>query len=781
MKSKSLRYPGIALLGLAGLYAIGSFDGLVDSVHFYSDLNDETTIDFGRAPIHIRMTNWTSEPHRGGTLSTSDWDIDVPQPWDSGWVWNQNRIRKIARNLEIAGKFDQALSKYKMLTPNETLPGFLKDREEIFQQSKGKNAPALQKYLQGRYLVEFGERKRGLESLHQIQNPPAYLKPHILYALADEKSASRNELSNAYMAAYRADQKSPRAESALVMAARTLLQHRPNQSPTPDQVSRGGKLLDQLLKEFPKTRFAENAIGWQGRVAFLESQYPQAINQYRKQTASKDPAIAWMAYNSLADVYRIQGRQDEAVIALLKQWNLNSPSREHLQGGKLLKEVFEKLDSNQAKRVQNAIRKNSDLLQAYIGFRIEHTPLSLTQETNLMTFATSALNEMKNPPASLTSRVAQINYNAGRYASAQQLAQRALTLTADKETSARSRFVLAGSLARTGNHKQAIREGEKLLGADTPGYLRQGAAEFLALQNERHGDPLTALDLYLGLGYSQDAAYLVDARLTPDELKRYLVRKPKYAMGSLAEREGSYYAGIYRKETLQYTLGMRFLRKERYAEARQAFQRLDKATRSGWGLTSKERKALVEPDKNIGYDKAPRVQDPLIIVQKLENLTRISKQAKTENERAQALYDKAAYIYKERNLLFYSPGIWQGGRAVLFDHFWSPEVNNAADKAALNQHLNEHECLAQSLRLTEELIQKYPKSKVMPKALYMAALSAERLSNLNTTWRKKGEELIKVSINRLDRLVKDYPEDSLAKPAAKYKKEFTKQLNRPEY
>lgn len=787
MKSLTLRYSGIAVLALAGLYAVASFDGKVDSVHFYGSLKSGTKVDFGRAPIGVRMVGWTNEPERGGTVSTSGWDIDEPNQWDSAWTYSQNRIRQKARNFESTGDFQSALSRYQLLWQGPGMAAFVKDREEVFKQSGGKDHPALQQYLRARYLIEFGERKRGFELMKSIKNPPGYLKPHVLYAQAGNVHGDREAVANSYIEAYWADRKAPRAESALIMAARSLLQEGSQGNPSSVQISKADRILNRLLTEFPRTRFHQNATGWLGRVAMLKSEFALASKHYASQTKSPKTEEAWMAYSSLADLCRATGRHDKAALYLLQQFNLKSRPKYHLQGAQALARVFKGLNGEQAKAVQLAIRQDSALLDAYLGFRIEHTELDPAQESNLMTFATSALQAMKSPPASLTSRVAQINYNAGRYASARLLAQKALRLRTDSEDKARAQYVLAGSLARLGQPKEAIREGERLLQPTTPGYLRQGAAEFLALQHERHGDLLRALDLYIGLGYQYDAAFLADARLTPDQLKRYLSRSPKYQPRSLRSMEaygqdnGDINDGSPSRDALQYTLGMRYLRQENYIEARRAFLKLPRETRTNWGMLAQNRKEMLNSDGSLGWDKAPKVVDPIDIVAKLENLTRLSKSSKSADARAQAIYDKAAYIYKERNLLFYSPAIWQGQRAFAFDYFWSEAINGPADKAALDRHLNEHECLAQSMRLCEEIVVKYPKSRVMPKALYTSALSAERLSNLNTTWRLRGEPLLQKAVNRLDRLTKDYPTDALAKPAAKYKREFAKQLAKPDY
>ncbi len=786
MKISQLRRSSLALLGLLVLAspALASYDGLADSIHFYSrGVWEGVKVDFGRAPMEVRMIQWTNEATRDGSVNTTGWEYERSEDWDE----IQSKIRLQARNLETAGKFKAALAKYRELDPTYAIPAFVKDREEVFHSARYRNSRLLQTYLRARYILEFREPEESIALLKSINNPPEFLRPHIAYALASTRYGSRTSRSENFLAVYWPYPKSSRAESALIMAARTLLEEGSSKS-SADEIAKASRILDRLLAEFPNTRFKHNAIGWQGRCAFLTGRMDLAASLYTRQTHSKDPLEVWRGYASLAEINSVSKRKDLLVTALLRQWALPSQPSLRIRTALSLRTAFKSLTLEEAKTVQKTIRQSPSLLESYIGFRIEHTFLTPNRERNLMAFATAALDGMKRPPASLVSRVSQINYNAGRYEAACQLARKAIRLKVDRESKARARYILAASLARLGRHNEAIQEGEKLIVRSTPGYLRHGAAEFLALQHERYGDPLRALDLYIGLGYEYDAAFLADARLSPEQLKAYLARGSRYHPRQLRSHPtySSYLSGYLQnqagepdRQALQYTLAMRYLRTERYAEARQAFLRLDRKVRINWGMRPEQRKELIHEDGSLRYDTPPKVRDPLEIVDKLEGLTKASQKAKSLDAKANAIYEKAAYIYRERNLLFYSPALWQGNRAFMIDMWWNDAINNQKDQEALDRHLHEHECLAQSLRLCEEVVSKYPTSKVMPKALYTAALSAERLSNLNTTWRLRGERLKKIAINRLDRLQREFPGHALAKPALKYKYEFVAQLKNP--
>lgn len=779
MKTSLLRATSVALSGVfvIALPAFASYDGVADSIHFYNSASwgDEDYVDFGRAPVEVNIVGWTKEPRRDGSVYTSGWDFEGPYKWDTDWVQRQKTIRDKARNLEVAGRFSASINAYKKLDPLPGVRAFIRDREELFRATRYRNSQDLQSYLRARFLSEFGEASKAVPILQKLRNGPKAIRPHVAYAIAAAGPNGRMEVADRYLSVYRQFPKSERAESALMMTARSLLQDA-SQKPDSEQIAKASQTLDLLLDKFPQTRFKDNAFGWKGRCAYLKGQWAIAAGYYTKQARSSDPSEAWTAHRSLATICRASGRHDRTVVTLLRQWHVPATSQFHFQGVLSLRDNFEKLSPEQTKAVQSEIKRDPELLEAYLSFRIEHTELSLAEESKLMAFATSILSQTKRAPAGLVARVAQINYNAGRYQSARLLAQRVIRRRVDSETRARARYVLASSNARLGRSRQAIRELEILLEQRPPGFMKQAAGEYLALMQERHGDPVQALQRYIQLGYRYDAAFLADAKLTTRELTRAINSIPWQRLPSLISGHDEYdyrlsipsRPGEPDRDVLIYTLGMRYLRAEKYVEARRTFQRLSKQARLNWGLPKSQAETLAKD--GFYHDKPLRI-DPVKTVTDLERFTRLAKTVKSSEARAQALYDKAAYIYQRRHLLFYSPALWEGNRAFMVDMWWNDKLNGHVDNRALERHYYEHECYAHSLRICDELVAKYPKSKVTPKALYTAALSAERLSNLNSWWRgEKG--LREKAINRLDRLVKQFPNDPLAKPAAKYKGVF---------
>jgi len=749
--------------------AAASWDGVAESIHFYTiDRwlgNDGPAIDFGRVPQRIMEPCVTNELQRAGT---SFGYACRPRLW---WeVDNEARFNRIrARNFEVRGQYRRALRAYRL---SDTTPAFNREREELFQAAHFETISGLQAYLKARYRLDYGFKGKGVPqdkyfartktflAIRAIE-PTQTLKPFIAYTLAAE-SPLGPERAHRYLAAYKLAPKSPRAEEAFVMSIRSLLSERKAGKPSPQDVKEAKNLLLDFLKKYPHTRFYHNALGWLGRCAFLRNDVEGAMAYYARQTSKKFPEEQrWQGYESIAKACQLTGRPDGRILAILRQRSLHCDQKQHIDSGDQLRNTFGALTQPETQKVMAAIRRDPDLLESYVAFRIEDTKLSPKGEQTLLQFSTSALSKMPKASPILVARIAQLSYNDGQYRASQTLAQRVLRSQSDPETRARARYVLAASQVRRGLPKAAIEQYKILIRDNPPDYMKRSAQEYLALLEERHGNPEHATDLYRRLDYKEDLAYMVDARLTPAQLKHYVATL----------RPGQ------TKNILTYTLGMRYLRLDDYRNARQAFQRLPKTIRKNWGLTPGERRKLEGEDHTLSYEVAPKVRDPLIVVAKLENLTRRANRGATPAGRAQALYDKAAYIYKERHLLFYSAALWRGGRAFSFDLFWSKTVNDKSDEKILERHCYEHECLAHCMKICEDLIRRYPNSPLVPKALYIEALSADHLSRLNGWWRKRKGHLVEIAVNRLNLLAQNFPHDPLAKPAKKYASEFVSEMN----
>ena len=158
----------------------------------------------------------------------------------------------------------------------------------------------------------------------------------------------------------------------------------------------------------------------------------------------------------------------------------------------------------------------------------------------------------------------------------------------------------------------------------------------------------------------------------------------------------------------------------------------------------------------------------------LKRLSRVAERAKSEDEKAAALYRLASYYYTHRPLLLYSPQLWHGYRALSFSYSWNPEVAERADDEALARHHNEHECLAHALRICQQIVKEFPKTSVAGKAAYRGACAAEKLGNMAPYWRwvNYHKDLDGEAV-RLMRLAQRDP--NLRKDAVKYSDVFAVQ------
>lgn len=761
-------------LTLVALGAHASWDGKVDSVYFYSRssgplASDRGFIDFGRVPQPSMLPGWNKELDRAGTPKGFDKDDQGRQTDDLSGPDNEMRyLVSRARNLEAAGHLRRALGLYREGKANAP---FLRDRQELFESVQfSSRVNGLNKYLRARYLTEKftpARVKQAIEELESEHCDPR-LVPHVEYFLADVHfPADGFARADAFYKVFKDHPSSARAESALITSIRSLLSQSNRKTPTPTERLIATRRCNELLAKFPHSRFKPDVLGWQGRILFLSGNYAGAVNQYLKLAKSSYPgAVRWKAFDSIVRLCQIRSRPDLEVIWGIRQFVASPGNAYRDQAAINLSWAFGFLSPPQAKAVQRRIRTSEDLIEGYLAFRIEYTRLTPRQEANLLAFANESLSHYRTPSPALLARVAQLNYNLGMYRPALRMAKTAFARATEKESKCRALYVIAGSQNRLGQWRASARSFEELVRSDGPNYLKQSAMEALALNYAQHGQDTKALEIYLRLGYRYDIAYLADAKISPRKLEAFLAHPiPNGPDHSLDVIFNTVHNPGWRN-VLTYTLGMRYLRKEMYSDARRIFAKIDRTTRMNYGLSVSDRETLAG-DGSVGYETAPPIRDPITVVNKLERLSRIATHGRTADQRATALYEKAAYIYGERSLLFYSPGLWWGERAFMFDGSWSGGESD--NKAIMRTYLNEHECVAHSLRLFDELVQKYPKSRWVPNALYSAALSAGHFQRICRWWPGGTQKLAKIELNRYTRLIHDFPESALAISAKKYK------------
>jgi len=746
----------LPLVALAAISA-GSSDGIVHSVHFYgpgyNDGSLDWTLDFGRFPVPSNSSGWNDEMLRSGTL-------DETQFWaEQERLTTEFKILVTrTRSLEAQRKYPEAMvllrkteRLYKVVQDNlydypldvgtqAAYRSYVRDREEVLALPR---RPGLDKYLRARWIIRHADPRiaEAESDLFALRSDPV-LGPHAWYATI------RDTDFNHYISLALKHPTSPRAPAALIMAARAMLRQSDTKI-SAAQVQRARRVLNRLMTKYPDSPYIGSAQGWLGRTHWLEGNVVKAKACYEQQIRDF-PALAWEGYESLAVILEAHNKKARGLAMRIMQRSAAPDTWGQTMAGKGARHAFASLSLPEAREFQKLVRGDADLLAAYLRFRLEDTRLNQRQTRNLLAFANSALAGLPHAKADLLGRVAQMNYNIGRYRESLTFAERALKTPGKPYDRLAARYISSSALARLGQYGRAIQGYRMIVGSSIPMQIRDSALENIGLLSERHGDPADALMAYHRLKYRYDVAYLADAKLTPLQLARFIGRLPR------SER-GPY----------QYTLGLRYMRLGQYSAAKRAFLAVPTAQRKQYGFVTIPKYALSYQNEDT---QAPR--DPIGEVEKLQRLDVAIATAKGDEAKAKAIYAKGAHIYHRRNLLFYSPAMWQGSRAYVLGYNWSDALNTKDDERARARHHWEHECLAQSYKLFMQVVDKYPKSKVAPEAMYSAAMSAERLSHLNPWWRAHDSGLGKKSVALMEGLVKHHPDHPLVTRARKYAKVF---------
>ena len=333
-------------------------------------------------------------------------------------------------------------------------------------------------------------------------------------------------------------------------------------------------------------------------------------------------------------------------------------------------------------------------------------------------------------------RAAQASEELEDNKTAIEFAQRALrsSLKADERTQAL--WTLGVAQHRSGEFAGARASFEKLLRENPNSTLTEGARRLLAMIAEDAGDIDAALEQYIALKYDLDEAYFVDYLMTPEQLAAFIQKHPDSP----------------KKNEFTYALGVRYLRLNRWKEARQTFAQVKTSSDSDFNYYCStcdcepgETSNCVDPKADsmtTESDATGRKSiTPALLLRDmqtandLEALEGAAAQAATDEEKAEALYQYASYQYKGSSLLFYNPlatpGYYNLGQ---FAGEGAYRVPNEGQRLFESQQ--EHDRLARSLKIYLDIAQRFPQTRAARDALYTAAVCHERLSNYNPYWRE---------------------------------------------
>lgn len=328
-------------------------------------------------------------------------------------------------------------------------------------------------------------------------------------------------------------------------------------------------------------------------------------------------------------------------------------------------------------------------------------------------------------------RVAQAQLELQNYAEALALARKALAMGVSGEAQAQALWVKGSAEHQAKDFAAASVTFMKLIAAFPQANLTEGARRLLAMTAEDRGDYETAFEQYLALNYAYDVAFYADVLLTTERLARFVATHQRLAQAN----------------ELTYALGLRYMRDNRWSEARETLQQVQtKATIQPVQVDASAppppRRSHKEPDwedydwREVPFIKTPWVMQDLQTIDALERLEKAVATAGGDEAKAEAMYQLASYQFDADALLFYNPMAWRGQR------YWLLSGSDASDFMRLPNepqlilnYSQQHDTLARAIPLYLEIVRRFPHTKAAPDALYSAAVAHQHLSNLNPYWR----------------------------------------------
>lgn len=724
---RPLRWVGI-LAGLVAPLALAHVFLIDRGVHF-----KDHDVDFGLPPTryaryygNIMLEGPIWRP--GTTYIAHHWSEDEEELRN-----RESKALKLLKNgwaFEQRGNLAEATAVYRsMLRQGVGDAAFLRERIELSKDLSGHFAQGLPEFL------------RATQPLNKHRSPlpesaAPILRPYLAYHRAlhtEDRKAQADMVTAAAVAAPH----SRWADACLITAARSLLEER-DDPPTAADMARARPVLERLLLRYPHSRFAPSARGWLARIDYLKGRTAEAFEGYREELRHAAGFDRSNALLSLAFCELRLGRRPDATATLLRRYSEAPLSVRDTYLGDFRRQLWQ-FTARDARKFWKLLEAEPHLLGEYVDYRGDFTEPT----PDLIALALRIQPARGVEGSHVLARLAESALRQRRLDIAARTASRAIRRPIRPDDDALARFVLGSCARRRGNLRAARDHYARLVRRHPGSFLADGARENLAILNERLGDLGAAIDLYDDLGYEQDMAYLADARMTPEQLRDYLSRP-----------------GARHRELFTYTLGLRYLRQGRWQAAESVLRRLSGKSRTYLGKPIGWFADEVDPNE---------VQDPLVTCRDLSHLDRAVKRARSREKKAAAMLAMANYYYGHRELLLYSPRLWNGTRAYAISFSWNDRIATAADRRALARHHDEHECLAHTLRICQEIVRRYPNTRTAPHAAYRGACAAERLANLAPYWRwtNHRRDLLGQSV-RLMRLAGESDEAKLRTRARKY-------------
>lgn len=754
----------------------------LDAIHF-----NTSEIDFGTVPrrgvVYYEPTDRPTDVGADASNPYAVYELSEDRDEARQIKWNTfyRRMLLVISKKEDTGLWEAARKGYERLGTQWGWTGSVRDRVEVLSRYLGSGSgtqkslePHLRRYLHALSLLDsyhMGEAERAFRELSE-KSEAGFLQEHAIYQLASAAYQMKQyaDAITRYQTQLSLYPHSIKTEAALIMLARASIL--PAENARDARV--GMDAVRTLLNTFPHSRFRPKAIGLAGRYHLLAGHVHQAADCFLQ---VGDLESAEKARRTMAPAE--QGPTCRALfidyLIRLGQAKTYYPYEQSILA---LDRLTLRLSIAEAFRISVRIVHDAQVGTAYLYYRIYHCRNKPEEVLRMARLADkiAARSDWKQiaPPVRL--RLAETFYQAREYSKALIWTERA---AADAITD-RVYFVRGAILHKRGRHRAAIAYFNMLLQRFPNSTLRHGAREELAILYEVTGQFPSALKEYFLVGYQRDTAFLLDVRMSIPELETYYrtranTRTTAWDLDSGWERmreeglrSGPRPPKYTESDLLAFSIGIRYMRKERWDEARAWFRRVSSAAYT----------AFIQL----------RNMDPLKAIAEMEPLQRAIGSARSQPARAKAMFRYATYYYRSSDLLLYNSAAWLGDRCDSLSGEYARDKFTAEDETATRAHMYEHEAYARSLTLCKEVARRYPDSPTAPQALYRAACCAYHLSSFNGWWRSgytrrplhpdpgwhtpQKDALLTEASRLMRQIVRRYPKDPLARSARKYGRVF---------
>ena len=545
------------------------------------------------------------------------------------------------------------------------------------------------------------------------------LRPFIEYALATDGAGAGERL----IRFAQRNPKSPMAEPALMRAARISLGGEGDAGSTDSATAL--RALHVLMSAYPATSYGYDVDGLRGRIAFLAKDYPGALAYYRRQTALQ-PAHSAGPLDAIILCEQAMGRTANVLAANFVRFGAQLDSRRRAKCLAEIGDLTARLSSKSASEFGHLLRGDSAVLAGYLDYRVDFTPS--TPELLSLGGCPAARFGCAALRGHIFARLSEAALKLSQDRQAESLCKSALRVSREPDDRAIAVYVEGTVAERTKRYRAALSDYSRVVRAYPKTYITAGARENIALLDERFNRLDRALDIYRTMHYDDDAAYVIDVRMSPRQLRSYIRSRR-------VEPD---------RDLLFVSLGYRYLRLHEWGRARAAFLR----------VPVERRVALVG-------------SDPVQTEEDLRRLSRAIVRAGRGYRRAEAWLNFASF-YSSHNGLLENSALWRGGRRAAICSYWNPNVASRADERAFADDRRQS-AFGQTLTICRKIIRGYKGSEVALRAAFRGACAAEMLSRLDEPGRSADSRgLLHLEAVRLMRIAEHSSNAWVAARASEY-------------